>query len=106
MSDLLEQYLGALANVFVGEDAPAYEAMKEWASGKDVDPLEWKWGTLKGRQGIWITLTAFYAQGGTRMARTWKAPLTDSALREQYARAEREASGREKPTEEIYPEGV
>ena len=103
MSDLLERYQGAFANVFVGEDSPSYEAMKEWAVGKDVDPREWKWGDFGGRHGIWVTLTAFYSQGGTRMARTWKAPLTDSALREKYASEEREVSGRSKPSEEIAP---
>jgi hypothetical protein len=94
---------GCFANVFIGDDSPSYEAMKEWAAGRDVDPREWKWGDFGGRHGIWVTLTAFYSQGGTRMARTWKAPLTDSALREKYASEEREVSGRSKPSEEIAP---
>lgn len=68
---LLEQYQGAFANVFVPADAPAYEAMRMWAAGADIDPREWKMSGTdhtdakyeRSRPGIWVTLTAFNEHG-------------------------------------------
>lgn len=55
---LREMPSGALANVFVPETHPRYQAMVEWA--KTAEPVWWKVDpSSDGRKGIWVNNSAW-----------------------------------------------
>ena len=96
-----DRYPGCRANVLVVGAAPQYAAIVAWTKLPDTDERDWKWDE-NGRDGIWVTLTAFNAYGNrsSSISKTWKSP-SDAELRESFARLDGA-----RPAEEIYPEGA
>jgi hypothetical protein len=45
---------GARANLFVGSNSPVFVEACDFA--KTADPMDWRYGELRGRHGIWVNL--------------------------------------------------
>jgi len=83
--------------VFLSPVSPAYSTAVEFVQSGKADPLDWRWGPLDGRSGLWIEYGIFMRlRGGPQLSPSWKAP-SDIEVTESLKRVAA------RPREEIEP---
>lgn len=85
---------GARARVFVGQDIPQYAELEQLATSGELDPLDWRFGELQGKAGLWVSLTVWDTRYTLARRSSTFHRMTDDELRAHYGQIEAELAGK------------